>query len=139
MMSELGFGTRTGGNDEYYIKKVMKSDQRSKFEHHIEAACISRFSDTFDFLFGSKRTIEADKHAVQLISIGRFPYVDWEVKIVSYSHLYTIRERLPSVGIWENLKGESGNTLISAYPNEQKSKYKKITFHSKLIEVEIVH
>ncbi len=73
MLSELGIGTRTGGNDEYYIKKIMESEQRNKFEHHIEAACISKFKDTFDFLYGSRKTIEAEKHAVQLISIGYFP------------------------------------------------------------------
>ncbi len=90
MLKELGIGTRTGGNDEYYTKKIMDSDERNKFEHHIEAACISRFKDKFDYLYGSNRTIEAEKHAVQLSSIGNFPYIEWEIKIVSYSQLYTI-------------------------------------------------
>ena len=139
MMGELGFSTRTGGKDDYYLTKIMNSESKNKFEHHVEAACLSSFKIEFDFLLGSSKTIEARQHEVKLLNLGNFPYVDWEIEIKSRSWVYTIRERLLDRNGWEVLKGEKGNTLVSAYPKSNKSEYLKIMFNPKIIDVTIIH
>jgi hypothetical protein len=138
MFRELKIGDRTGGHDEYYTKRIMDSENREKFEHHIEAACISNFKNPFDFLYGSNKTIEAEKHLARLITVGKFPYVHWEVTVESESYLYTVRERLPSATHWEKLKAEKGNTLISAYQENTIVKYQTLSFDPNLVEVRIV-
>jgi len=82
-----------------------------------------------------EKTIEAEKHFVKLLTIGNFPYLDWDIDIESESYEYTISERLETKNNWETVKGERGNTLVYAYPKGASVKYQTLSFNSRIVEV----